>query len=428
MITLTPWNTWVGLSVNSLAYYDIRYEKIPNVKRIIGYLEEVMKSNKENKARAATTLAEFYLAQNAVEGNASKAFDHYKMAADQGCLVGLHWTGSCYRYEHGTLKNVSASIPYFEKAAKLGNIQSNYELFLIHSGEFPEHKDVKKAYKHVRIAVESGVTAFDKYQEFFKNNVEELGETFIKQQSITDLDASKTEALVNLHNGYIQELGKRFTKAYENDKLYARASSFLQDVQIWLLGVLKRYFRDEVLRFNHVDFMRAIKEDLLPLVGEVGLYLLDNWQRRLKEKKKMDKRKMVQTCIDIVKSILENHGYQHLEKETKYNMMNRFGPKKCPKDVRKRSHVKQIYSYVHYARPEYFESEKKKEDLAEEVEFSKKCEYCKICKKAESKDRKHKICSACKQAFYCSVECQRSDWKSGHKYECKDLIAKANKK
>lgn len=62
-------------SMEYMAYYDIRFEKVPNVKRIIGYLEEVMRLKKTNTARAANTLAEFYLAQNAVKGNDALAFD-----------------------------------------------------------------------------------------------------------------------------------------------------------------------------------------------------------------------------------------------------------------------------------------------------------------------------------------------------------------
>lgn len=167
-------------------------------------------------------------------------------------------------------------------------------------------------------------------------------------------------------------MGKRFTKAYENDKLYGRAASFLIDVQIWLLGVLRKYFRDVVLHYDYTDFMKAMKEDLLPLIGEVGLYTLENWQKRLKEKNKTEKRKQVLACIDIVKKVLENHGLQHFERESKYHLINRFSPKKFPDQKIKRSHVPHLYSFLYYARPEYFENLKKQEENAAAVEFRQK--------------------------------------------------------
>jgi len=52
---------------------------------------------------------------------------------------------------------------------------------------------------------------------------------------------------------------------------------------------------------------------------------------------------------------------------------------------------------------------------------------CSNCQSPEGQALKHKICSACKQAFYCSVDCQRNHWKSGHKVECKEFQKKMKK-
>jgi hypothetical protein len=49
---------------------------------------------------------------------------------------------------------------------------------------------------------------------------------------------------------------------------------------------------------------------------------------------------------------------------------------------------------------------------------------CSNCQSPEGSALKHKICSACKTRFYCSVDCQRADWKGGHKEVCKMLAAK----
>ena len=46
---------------------------------------------------------------------------------------------------------------------------------------------------------------------------------------------------------------------------------------------------------------------------------------------------------------------------------------------------------------------------------------CSTCQAPEGSTLKHKVCSACKQAFYCSGECQKVDWKQGHKERCKEL-------
>jgi hypothetical protein len=37
-----------------------------------------------------------------------------------------------------------------------------------------------------------------------------------------------------------------------------------------------------------------------------------------------------------------------------------------------------------------------------------------------------KRCTGCKVTFYCSKECQRADWKSGHKLNCQDITLAAN--
>jgi hypothetical protein len=50
--------------------------------------------------------------------------------------------------------------------------------------------------------------------------------------------------------------------------------------------------------------------------------------------------------------------------------------------------------------------------------------YCVVCNKNDSKAR----CSKCRAVYYCSEECQRTDWKN-HKEKCDDLkILKAIQK
>ena len=48
---------------------------------------------------------------------------------------------------------------------------------------------------------------------------------------------------------------------------------------------------------------------------------------------------------------------------------------------------------------------------------------CKICNTTEST---FKLCSECRMVRYCSVECQRQDWKNGHKAKCAELKKSKN--
>ena len=96
-----------------------------------------------------------------------------------------------------------------------------------------------------------------------------------------------------------------------------------------MIGVLTKYFIKQVLRFNHADFLKAVKLDLGPLLGEMGQWALSNYCNRQREKGKVEKKKMGLLAIDMIKNYLEN-GLDYLGKENKYNFMNKFGPKKCP--------------------------------------------------------------------------------------------------
>jgi len=65
-----------------------------------------------------------------------------------------------------------------------------------------------------------------------------------------------------------------FSAALGRDRMYHRPCGFLNDQQIWLVGVLMQYLLSNVLRFNHSDFMKAIRQDLGPVLGDLGLWAL----------------------------------------------------------------------------------------------------------------------------------------------------------
>ena len=72
------------------------------------------------------------------------------MAADQGCLVGTHWMGVFYMEGFGVTENLDKAEGMLIKAAKMGNGQSNFQLFLLYSGNEEKNaakKDPVKAYR-----------------------------------------------------------------------------------------------------------------------------------------------------------------------------------------------------------------------------------------------------------------------------------------
>ena len=72
-----------------------------------------------------------------------------------------------------------------------------------------------------------------------------------------------------------------------------------------------------------------MKEDLGPLLGDTGIWALKNYMQRQGERGNDDKKKMGRVATDLVTKYMET-GLDILGKESKYNMQNKFGPKKCP--------------------------------------------------------------------------------------------------
>lgn len=138
----------------------------------------------------------------------------------------------------------------------------------------------------------------------------------------------------------------------------------------------------------------------------MGLWILQNYSNKKREKGKNEEKKQVQIAIDIVKNYLEN-GLDYLGKENKYNFFNKFGPKKFPDKQIKRESITMLYSWSHYAPNTWYEHIKKIEDEMKQSQDKKdqNIKKCSFCSAPESVTRKHKVCSACKKAFYCSADC-----------------------
>lgn len=399
-----------------LAYYDIRFEKVPNIKRIMGYLEAVIA--KKDSSRALTTLAEFYINQKKDYRAVSRGFELYKKSAELGDVIANYWVGVLLHRGQGVEKDVREAIKYLEKAVELGNCQADYELFDIYARE-EGFENLTLAYDHFCNAVENGYTSFQELQDFFKKNTEALKDHFLKRKHYEELKLDSDEEVQNLHDAYTNEMMNKFTNAMRKDQLYKRATAYMTDGLIWMMRVLKLYMTDTVLRFDHQDFLKAVRDDIPPLISEVGIWLFEVAIVREKELGNKERVKQYKTCLDIIKKILDK-GIDYFSKESKYHLMNKFSPKHCPDQHKRRQDVKFLYSYKNYARPEYFKHLEMVEEQAKKDAQRDAAIKCASCGCPEG-SIKHKICSACKKRYYCSIDCQKEDWKNKHKKECKSL-------
>lgn len=185
--------------------------------------------------------------------------------------------GVFYHMGYGVARNVEKSIQYLTKSAKAGNGQSSYELFVIFSQE-EGFKDPVKAYLYLQDAILTGLTFFDIFNQYFKDNYDQLSKIFIeKKMATTKLNKDNKTDVISMHEAYINELKTSFSQALGKDRLYLRPAGFIMENQIWQLGVTTKYMVNKVLRFSHSDFIKAIKIDLGPILGEVGIWLLNNY-------------------------------------------------------------------------------------------------------------------------------------------------------
>ena len=197
--------------------------------------------------------------------NKINAARFYSLSADQHDVIGTHWMGVFYHEGFGVLKNLTKAVEYLTRAAEAGNGQSYYQLYLIHSGkegQSPELKDAVKAYRFLMNAIYRGATFFEEAISFFKSNYKELAAEFIRINSLTlasqdDSEESKNN-IINMHDAFINELKTNFSSALSKDRLYNRPCGFLNDQQIWMVGVNINYLIESVLRFDHNDFMKAL--------------------------------------------------------------------------------------------------------------------------------------------------------------------------
>lgn len=165
--------------------------------------------------------------------------------------------------------------------------------------------------------------------KFFLENYDKLAPVFLASKKIESVTIDKKTEVINLHDAYVKEIQERFVVALGKDRMYKRPCGSVTDQQIWMIGVLMKYLMTCVIRFDHKDFMHAVRSDLGPLLGETGLWAIKNYQNRQADKGNDEKKKMGRVAHDLISKYLES-GFDVIGKENKYNLANRFGPKKCP--------------------------------------------------------------------------------------------------
>jgi TPR repeat protein len=175
----------------------------------------------------------------------------------------------------------------------MGNCLSCFQLATMYTQE-EGLKNPEKAYYYLEKALLNGVSNFDDLHHIFKENQEVLAPIFLKNRSPSALvDKNDKQQVLNLHEAYVNELKGSFSVALGKDRLYQRAAGFIEDNKVWLIGVQVRYLVKQVLRFDHIDFLKAFRVDVSPILSEIGIWVLKNYETRQKDKGKVEKRKMV---------------------------------------------------------------------------------------------------------------------------------------
>lgn len=302
-------------------YWDIRFDKAPNLQKVMDQLNKIIDNTKA--PRACNTMAEICHSQGSTgmtnekeeikreaELKAAEAAKYYQMSAEQGDIPGKHWIGVFYHEGFGVSKNISKAMEYLTEAATAGNCQSMYQLFLIQSGregQDPKYKNVAEAYKWLIRGTQNGATFFDDANAFFKEHYDALAPAFVdlKKLGLTVEEKNKAD-IMNMHNATVNEAKNDFSACLGKDRLYHKPCGFLNDQQIWMLGVQIQYLLNSVLRFDHKDFLKAVKVDLGPVLGHTGLWALRQQLANAKESGDNELKKKVNVATELVEKYLEN--------------------------------------------------------------------------------------------------------------------------
>lgn len=183
-------------------YHDIRYDKQPNMKKLLANLETIV--DKTRSTRAFNMLGEFNQVQDKKEGSKEEAAKYYTKSAEEGCQIGLHWMGVFYHLGFGVSKNVAKAVELLTRAAKTGNAQSSYQLAILYINEEGEFKNIKKAYHYFEKALIYGVSFFEEFHGLFIANFDELSTIFLTTKKPSAMiDKDNKEEVIKLHEAFV---------------------------------------------------------------------------------------------------------------------------------------------------------------------------------------------------------------------------------
>jgi hypothetical protein len=133
-------------------------------------------------------------------------------------------------------------------------------------------------------------------------NYDAVKPVYMKQKaSICKLmnNEDKTE-MENCHKGLTEELKNSFSRALGEDRMYKRPCGFIDDQHIWMMGVQLKYAINKVLHFDHRDFLTAMRNELCPLLGATGVWIVSQYQQRQQEKGNEEKKKKARVLGELL--------------------------------------------------------------------------------------------------------------------------------
>ena len=120
-------------------------------------------------------------------------------------------------------------------------------------------KDVQLAYNYLIKGITYGVTYFDEAIAYFKEHYDALAPAWVALKKISlEVKEENKKDILNMHDAELAEMKGSFSAALSKDRMYHRPCGFINDQQIWIMGVQIEYLLQNALRFDHLDFKKAL--------------------------------------------------------------------------------------------------------------------------------------------------------------------------
>lgn len=209
------------------------------------YMDRMFSLAESGDVSALLNLGYMYIyGQNGLEMNYKKAFEYYRLAADQGNDVALNNLGSMYYGGVGIKKDVEKAAQLFAQASDLGNIDASLSLAMIYLTEGTAMYNDKAAIQLLKKVAETN-NPTGKYL---------LGYAYLKGIGVPQ---NKTKAIKNIR--------------FAADKNYDEAQYIMGYLYERGFGIPQNY--NNAMRY----FMRAANQGNVSAMNELGeLYALGN--------------------------------------------------------------------------------------------------------------------------------------------------------